>query len=385
MKIKGPKSIPYGRHSISRSDFKLMKKVLNSDWLTIGPKVELFEAEISKVIHAENFVVTSGTAALHCAYAAIDIKPGDEIITPALTFVATQSTAMHFGAKIVFCDIDVKTRNIDPSLAEKLITEKTKAITVVDYAGHPVDLEVFRKICDKHGIYLIEDAAHSIGSLYKGRPVGSQADLTVFSFFPTKNFTTGEGGAVSSNNRVLLDKARKFGRQGLVRDPERFLQKPDGPWHQEVHKIGLNYRLPDILCALGISQISRLNQFKTKRMKIVEFYRNNLKDVEGLVLPEQADYADPVWHLYPIRVKNNLRNQLFTFLRGKNVFVQVNYVPAYYHPIFTELNYPRGLCPKTEEFYDEEISLPIHPNLSKKNLKTVVKLIKEFFENVSSV
>ena len=169
----------------------------------------------------------------------------------------------------------------------------------------------------------------------------------------------------------MLDKARKFGRQGLVRDPERFLQKPDGPWHQEVHKIGLNYRLPDILCALGISQISRLNQFKTKRMKIVEFYRNNLKDVEGLVLPEQADYADPVWHLYPIRVKNNLRNQLFTFLWGKNVFVQVNYVPAYYHPIFTELNYPRGLCPKTEEFYDEEITLPIHPNLSKKDLKTI--------------
>ena len=372
--------IQYGRHSISKHDFKLMKKVLNSEWLTIGPMVEAFELEISNLIGAETFVVTSGTAALHCAYAAIDIKPGDEIITPALTFVATQTTAMHFGAKIVFCDIDVKTRNIDPVLAEKLITEKTKAITVVDYAGHPVDLEIFRKICDKHGIYLIEDAAHSIGSLYKGKPVGSQADLTVFSFFPTKNFTTGEGGAVSSRDQVLLDKARKFGRQGLIRDPERFLLEPDGPWHQEVHNIGLNYRLPDILCALGISQISRLGIFKTKRKKIVEFYRNNLKDIEGLALPEQAGYVDPVWHLYPIRVKNNLRNQLFQYLRENNVLVQVNYVPAYYHPIFAELNYPKGLCPKTEEFYNEEISLPIHPNLSLKDLKKVVKLIKKFFD-----
>lgn len=346
--------------------------------------VGAFETEIANLVGAETFVVTSGTAALHCAYSAIDIKPGDEIITPALTFVATQSTAMHFGAKIVFCDIDEKTRNIDPILAEKLITEKTKAITVVDYAGHPADLDVFREICDRHKIYLIEDAAHSIGSLYKGEPVGSQSDLTVFSFFPTKNFTTGEGGAVSSNNKVLLDKARKFGRQGLVRDPKSFLFEPDGPWHQEVHKIGLNYRLPDILCALGISQISRLNKFKTKRMKIVEFYGNNLKDIRGLLLPEKADYAEPVWHLYPIRVKNNLRNKLFNFLRENDVLVQVNYVPAYYHPVFVELNYPRGLCPKAEKFYDEEISLPIHPNLSKKDLKNVVNLINKFFKNLPS-
>lgn len=347
--------------------------------------VDAFESKISNLIGAPTFVVTSGTAALHCAYAAIDIKAGDEIITPALTFVATQTTAMHFGAKIVFCDIDVKTRNIDPILAEKLITKKTKAITVVDYAGHPVDLEVFRKICDKYGIYLIEDAAHSVGSFYKGEPVGSQADLTVFSFFPTKNFTTGEGGAVSSRNQVLLDKARKFGRQGLVRDPEKFLLEPDGPWHQEVHKIGLNYRLPDILCALGISQISRLDIFKAKRKRIVEFYRNNLKDIEGLVLPEQADYVDPVWHLYPIRVKNSLRNELFHYLRNNGVLVQVNYVPAYYHPVFIELEYPKGLCPKTEEFYNEEISLPIHPNLSLKELKKVVNLIKKFFHAVKSM
>jgi dTDP-4-amino-4,6-dideoxygalactose transaminase len=371
--------IQYGKQSISRSDYRAIKSVLDSDWLTIGPKVEEFEHEIYKVCGSKNFVVSSGTAALHCAYAAIDLKPGDEVITPPITFISTQSTAMHFGAKIQFCDIDPKTGNMDPNLAESLINNKTKAITVVDFAGHPADLDIFRDICDRHNIFLIEDAAHSIGSLYKGRPVGSIADLTTFSFFPTKNFTTGEGGAVSSNNSKLLDLARKFGRQGLVREVDKFRYEPDGRWHQEVHKIGLNYRLPDILCSLGISQIKKIHNFKKSRTDIFNFYGENLREISEIQLPFKEDFVDPMWHLYPVRIKDGSRNKFYEFLWDFDIRVQVNYVPAYFHPVFQDDGYKKGICPSSEKFYQEEISLPIHPNLRPKDLNKIVKITKKFF------
>ena len=373
--------IQYGKQSISKSDYKAIKNVLSSNWLTIGPKVEEFEEEIFKICGTENFVVTSGTAALHCAYAAIGLKPGDEVITPPITFIATQSTAMQFGAKIKFCDIDEKTGNMDPNLVEGLINKNTKAITVVDFAGHPAEIDTFRKICDKYNLFLIEDAAHSIGSLYKNRPVGSLADLTTFSFFPTKNFTTGEGGAVSSKNSELLDKARKFGRQGLVRDPIKFKSSPDGRWHQEVHKIGLNYRLSDILCALGISQIKRIQKFKSRRSEIFDFYNEELKNISKIQLPFKEDNVDPMWHLYPIRVKDGTRNEFYEYLWDFDIRVQVNYVPAYFHPIFQDLGYSKGLCPVSEKFYMEEISLPIHPSLSQKDLNKIIRVIKQYFNS----
>jgi dTDP-4-amino-4,6-dideoxygalactose transaminase len=373
--------IQYGKHSLSKSDYKAIKNVLSSNWLTIGPKVEEFEEEIFKICGTENFVVTSGTAALHCAYAAIGLKPGDEVITPPITFIATQSTAMQFGAKIKFCDVDEKTGNMDPNLVEDLINKNTKAITLVDFAGHPAEIDTFRKICDKYNLFLIEDAAHSIGSLYNNQPVGSLADLTTFSFFPTKNFTTGEGGAVSSKNSELLDRARKFGRQGLVRDPIKFKNLPDGRWHQEVHNIGLNYRLSDILCALGISQIKRIQKFKSRRSEIFDFYNEELKNISQVQLPFKEDNVDPMWHLYPIKVKDGTRNELYEYLWDFDIRVQVNYVPAYFHPIFQDSGYSKGLCPVSEKFYMEEISLPIHPSLSQKDLKKITRVIKQYFNS----
>ena len=373
--------IQYGKQSISKSDYKAIKNVLSSNWLTIGPKVEEFEQEIFKICGTENFVVTSGTAALHCAYAAIGLEPGDEVITPPITFIATQSTAMQFGAKIKFCDVDEKTGNMDPNLVEGLINKNTKAITVVDFAGHPAEIDTFRKICDKYNLFLIEDAAHSIGSLYNNQPVGSLADLTTFSFFPTKNFTTGEGGAVSSKNSGLLDKARKFGRQGLVRDPIKFKNSPDGRWHQEVHNIGLNYRLSDILCALGISQIKRIQKFKSRRTEIFDFYNEELKNISQIQLPIKEDNVDPMWHLYPIRVKDGTRNEFYEYLWDFDIRVQVNYVPAYFHPIFQDSGYNKGLCPVSEKFYMEEISLPIHPSLSQKDLNKIIRVIKQYFNS----
>jgi dTDP-4-amino-4,6-dideoxygalactose transaminase len=343
--------------------------------------VETFESEISKICGSENFVVSSGTAALHCAYAAIGIQPGDEVITTPITFIATQAAAMHFGAKIKFADIDEKTGNIDPESVEKLINEKTKAITVVDFAGHPADLDSFRILCDRYNLILIEDASHSIGSLYKGRPIGSIADLTTFSFFPTKNFTSGEGGAVASSNQKFLDIARRFGRQGIVRDPKKFKSLTEDRWNYEVHDIGLNYRLPDILCALGVSQIKRLSDFKEARGKIFEYYNENLSEISKIELPVKEIYAEPMWHLYPIRVNDGLRNKLYEFLWSNEIRVQVNYIPAYFHPIFKKSEYKRGLCPKSEKFYESELSLPIHPDLSSKDLKKIIRVIRQFFKN----
>ena len=360
--------IPYGKQSISDEDIAAVAEALRGDFLTTGPLVELFENEITKVVGAPAISVSSGTAALHCAYAAIGIETGDEVITPPLTFIATQATAALMGAKIVFADIQEDTGNIDPKAVEAAITSRTKAIVAVDYAGHPADMDELRLIADKHGIYLIEDASHSLGSTYKGRPVGSLADLTTFSFFPTKNITTGEGGAVSSPKPELLAKAKSFSRQGLVRDPNKFLLKDEGPWHQEVHEFGLNYRLPDVLCALGISQLSRIIQFKEMRMDIFNSYGPLLSHIDNLRIPIVKSFVEPMWHLFPIRVSADSRKKVFEGLSAAGIGVQVNYLPAHLHPIFTKHEHRVGQFPGSELFYSQQISLPMHARLLSKEL-----------------
>ena len=354
--------IPYGRQSINDDDITAVVESLKSDWLTTGPLVTEFEAALEKTVGAPCISVSSGTAALHCAYAAIDLSPGDEVITPPMTFIATQATAALFGARIVFADIQADTANIDPQAVAAAITPRTKAIVAVDYAGHPADLDELRVIADRHGIYLIEDAAHSIGSIYKGRPVGSIADITTFSFFPTKNLTTGEGGAVASIHPELLERAKRFSRQGLVRNPNEFQITDQGRWHQEVHEFGLNYRLPDVMCALGISQLKRLQTFKTQRQDVFENYYEVLHAIPDLQLPAKRDYVDPMWHLFPIRVPARHRREVFDQLREDGFFVQVNYLPANRHPVFANQGYNAADTPVSLRFYDQEISLPMMAN-----------------------
>lgn len=370
--------IQYGRQKIDAQDIENVVKCLQSDWLTTGPLVDLFEKQIEQVTGSPAVSVTSGTAALHCAYAAIELKPGDEIITPPITFIATQATALNFGAKIIFADVFPDTANIDPISAESKITKKTKAIVAVDYGGHPADMQELRSLADKHNIFLIEDASHSFGSNYRGRPVGTLADLTTFSFYPTKNITTGEGGAICSQNMILLDKAKKFSRQGLVKDSKDFKIKDEGPWHQEVQSFGLNYRLPDILCALGISQISKLQDFKLQRRKIFEFYNSELSEILWLNTPAQRDYVDPFWHLYPVRVRPDLRKGLVAFLKDSKIGAQVNYLPAYRHPAFNSSKEILNSFPNSELFYKSEISIPMHTNLTDSNLEYIVGKIKAF-------
>jgi dTDP-4-amino-4,6-dideoxygalactose transaminase len=370
--------ITYGRHLIDEEDIRSVVAVLQSDWLTIGPLVEQFECEVEKISRAPAVSVSSGTAALHCAYAAIELAPGDEVITPPITFVATQATAVSFGAKIVFADVLPDTANIDPGSVEKKITSKTKAIVAVDYAGHPADMKELRDLADKYKLFLIEDASHSFGSIYREIPVGTLADITTFSFFPTKNITTGEGGAVCSQNFELLDKARKFSKQGLVKDSASLKLKNEGPWHQEVQSFGLNYRLTDILCALGISQIKKLQEFKCKRESIFQYYNSELSRLEWLDIPTKRNYVDPFWHLYPVRVSPEIRKAFVVFLRTASIGVQVNYLPVYRHPVFNNSEEVFSNFPNSELFYNSEVSLPIHPSLTLHDLEYIVGKIKEF-------
>jgi dTDP-4-amino-4,6-dideoxygalactose transaminase len=370
--------IPYGRHSVDEQDINAVVSSLRSDWLTTGPLVEKFERKLEEVVGSPTISVSSGTAALHCAYAAIGLEAGDEVITPPITFVATQATAAMLGAKVVFCDVSLENGNIDPHQVEPLITSKTKALVAVDYAGHPCELDELRQIADRHGIFLIEDAAHSIGSTYRDKPVGSLADLTTFSFFPTKNMTTGEGGAVSSSKPDLLLRARRFARQGLIREIDQFKLEVDGPWHQEVHEFGLNYRLPDVLCALGISQLSRLPSFKERRRSIFKLYGELLGGVPKLILPTEKPYVESNWHLYPLRVEATQRRGLFEFLRKSGFGVQVNYIPAYRHPVFSNSRINDKSFPNSERFYSEEISLPMHVEIQDEDVINICQSISKF-------
>ncbi|MFC7618562.1 DegT/DnrJ/EryC1/StrS family aminotransferase [Actinokineospora soli] len=370
--------LPYGRQSVDESDVAAVAAVLRGDWLTTGPAVDRFEADLAAWTGGVPAVaVTSGTAALHVAYAAAGVGPGDEVVCAPMTFVATAATAVLLGATVVFADVEPDTLTLDPAAAAAAVTGRTRVVSAVDYAGHPADYAALRGAAGD--ALLLADAAHSVGGAWRGQPVGSLADLTTFSFFPTKNLTTAEGGAVATAHPDLLARARRFRNHGLVRDPAEQRHPGEGGWHQEVHEFGLNYRLPDVLCALGSSQLGRLAAFKARRAEVFERYRDGLADVDGLRLPVRHPDADPVWHLYAVRVLDGRRRALFEHLRGAGIGVQVNYIPAYWHPVFEDLGYRRGLCPVAEAFYAEELSLPMFPDLTDADVDRVIGGVRDFF------
>lgn len=370
--------IPYGRQSVDASDVQAVARVLSGEWLTTGPTVTEFEEAVARQGGVARAVsCTSGTAALHIAYAAAGVGPGDEVVTTPMTFVATASCALALGATVRFADIQDDTANLDAAAASAELTERTKVVAAVDYAGHPVDADALMAVTRDAGVLLLEDAAHSIGSTYKGRPVGSLADLTTFSFFPTKNMTTAEGGAVLSPDAELVRRAHQFHFIGLERDRSRMRYPDEGPWHQEVHEWGLNYRLPDVLAALGLSQLARLEAFKERRDEVFTRYREGLAGVDGVRLPIRRDDVDPIWHLYPLRVLGGRRREVFEGLREAGIGVQVNYLPVYRHPLFEDLGYRRGMCPVAEAFYAEEISLPMHAALGDDDVDRVIEAVRD--------
>lgn len=372
--------LPYGRQSINETDVEAVAQVLRGDWLTTGPAVAKFEDELAAVAGQSNpaVAVTSGTAALHVAYAAAGVGPGDEVITTPLTFLATATCAAIHGATVVFADVCDDTGTLDPAAVENVVTERTKVISGVDYAGHPMDAPSLRVVADRAGALLLEDAAHSIGGSLDGVPVGSLADLTTFSFFPTKNLTTAEGGAVISPDAQLLQRARTFKGIGMVRGADQLRSTDEGPWWYEMPDLGLNYRLPDVLCALGSSQLTRLPHFKARRAELTARYQAGLADVPGLRLPEQREGADPVWHFYPLRVLEGRRRELFEHLRAQEIGVQVNYIPVHWQPWFADRGYRRGLCPVAETYYEQEISLPMFPDLTDADVDRVIDVIRSY-------
>jgi len=371
--------LPYGRQSVVEDDVAAVAAVLRGDWLTTGPAVTRFEADLAEWTGGVPTVaVTSGTAALHVAYAAAGIGPGDEVVCSPMTFVATAATAMQRGASVVFADVAPDTANLAVDAVRAAVTPRTKVVAAVDYAGHPAPLDELSALAHDAGALLLEDAAHSIGGSWHGRPIGSLADLTTFSFFPTKNLTTAEGGAVAAADPALLARAREFRNHGLVRDPERHRFPDEGGWHQEVHELGLNYRLPDVLCALGSSQLRRLSWFVSRRAELHARYTAGLSDVDGLATPVRLPGAEPAWHLYPLRVLAGRRRELYEHLRANGIGVQVNYIPVYWHPVFADLGYRRGLCPNAELFYGQELSLPLFPDLAESDVDRVVDLVRAF-------
>jgi UDP-4-amino-4,6-dideoxy-N-acetyl-beta-L-altrosamine transaminase len=368
--------LPYGRQSISEADIEAVAAILRGDWLTTGPTVTAFEDAISAATGGHRAVsCTSGTAALHMAYAAAGVGPGDQVVTTPMTFVATASGASILGAEVVFADVEEDTALLDPAAVDAVVSERTKVIAAVDYAGHAADYDALQPIADRVGALTLDDAAHSIGGTYRGRPVGDLADITTLSFFPTKNLTTGEGGAALFKDDALAQRAHEFHFIGLVRDHTRFAMADEGPWHQEVHEFGINYRLTDVASALGLSQLSRLAGFKQRRTEITARYNAALADLAGVRIPAQRADVDPAWHLYPVRILEGRRREVFEKMRENGIGVQVNYIPVYWHPVYADLGYQRGMCPNAEAFYAEELSLPLFPDLTDDQVDQVIEVL----------
>ncbi len=321
------KNIPYGHQWIGQRDIKEVVRVLKSDWLTQGPKVEEFEKAVAKYCGAKYAVaVSSWTAALYVAYKAAGIKEGDEIITTPLTFVGTASMFVFCGAKPVFVDIEKDTLNINPDLIEKVITSETKAIVPVDFAGQPCDYDKIFKIAKKHKILVIEDAAHALGSKYKNRKVGSFADMTVLSFHPVKTITTGEGGMVLTNSKDFYEKLKTARNHGMVKRPEL------GGWYYEIQDPSFNFRITDIQCAVGLSQLKKIDKFIRQRRKIVSLYNDAFKNFDGIKIPSEKKYAKSAWHIYIIQVNKLFRKKIFDKLKGQGISAQVHYIPLHFQP-----------------------------------------------------
>ena len=377
--------LPYGRQAVEETDIAAVAEVLRSDWLTTGPKVVEFEEAFAGAVGAEFAVsFSSGTAALHGAAFAAGLGPGDEAVTTPMTFCATANCVLYQGATPVFADVCGDTLNLDPALVETRITLRTKAILPVDYSGHAADLDALMGIAERHGLTVIEDASHALGGEYRGRRVGSVAHLTTFSLHPVKHLTTGEGGMVTTSRADVAETLRRFRNHGISSDARQ--RQSAGQWQYEMVLLGMNYRLPDINCALGLSQMKRLGANLARRREIAATYGTRLAGLPGLILPVTRAEVNPAWHLYPVRVDASQltvgRAEVFRALRAENLGVNVHYIPVHLHPYYRErFGFKGGEFPVAEAAYEGLISLPMFHAMSEQDVEDVIRAVRKVLEH----
>jgi UDP-4-amino-4,6-dideoxy-N-acetyl-beta-L-altrosamine transaminase len=385
--------IPYGRQDISTADISAVLEVLNSDYLTQGPMVPLFEQTVSTHCGAKHAVaVNSATSALHIACLALELGPGDWLWTTPITFVASANCGLYCGASVDFVDIDPKTYNMSAEkLAEKLLqaekTGKLPAVVVpVHFSGQPCDMAAIYKLGQQYGFKIIEDASHAIGASYLGQPVGNchYSDITVFSFHPVKIVTTGEGGMALTNDPVLADRMERYRSHGITSEPAQMQARPtDEIWNYQQIRLGYNYRMTDIQAALGISQMTRLAAFVEKRRLIAQRYDTVLSDLP-LQTPWQHSNGSSSYHLYPIRLRlrdlAHTQSQVYEALRANGILVNLHYIPVYRQPYYEKMGFASGYCQEAESYYKAAISLPMYPSMTEAQQGRVIEVVKKVLQ-----
>jgi UDP-4-amino-4,6-dideoxy-N-acetyl-beta-L-altrosamine transaminase len=390
--------IPYARQSLDEDDIAAVVDILRGDWLTQGPAIAAFEAAVASRVGARHGIaVATGTAALHCACYAAGVGPGDEVITAPITFAASGNCALYLGASVKFVDIRADTYCLDASKLEAAITPKTKAIIPIDYTGQPADMDEINGIAERHGIPVIADAAHALGATYKGRPVGSLAAMSIFSFHPVKHVAMGEGGLIATDDDGLAAALRLFRSHGITNDgaamrlarqaadkdsgPHNAANADDrAPWYYEMQELGFNYRITDIQCALGLSQLAKLDGFLARRREIAARYNAAFGQSELLIPPHQAADRESAWHLYMLRLRldrlNKSRRRIFEELRARKIGVHVHYIPLHLHPYYRDkFAFKRGDFPVSEAYYDAALTIPLFPAMSDADCGRVIDAV----------
>jgi UDP-4-amino-4,6-dideoxy-N-acetyl-beta-L-altrosamine transaminase len=384
-KITRNNFLPFARPLIEKEDIEEVVNTLNSDWLTTGPKTHLFEEEFAKYIGCKYAVaVNSCTAALHISLAALGIGKGDEVITTPYTFVSTVNVILQQGARPVLVDIKPDTFNINPDLIREKINDKTKAIIPVHFGGQPCEMGKIMKIAKDNNLLVIEDAAHAISAEYEGRKIGTIGDATCFSFYPTKNMTTGEGGMVTINDEELKEKLKIWGLHGISKDAWR-RYSAEGSWYYEIVCPGYKYNMTDIQASLGLHQLEKLNRFQRRREKIVKAYDEAFKDMKEITIPFVKDNIKHAWHLYVIKIVSEKlkinRNQFIEALKAENIGTSVHFIPVHLHPYYRDTyGFRRGDFPNAEYAFDRVISLPLFPKMNDKDVKDVIEAVRKIIE-----
>ncbi len=370
----------YGHQDVSEDDVRAVIDVLRSDFLTCGPATERFEAAIKDAVGAGYVTaVANGTAALHVACLAAGVGPGDEVIVSSITFAASANCVLYCGGTPVFADIDPATWNVTAEAVRAKVTAKTKAVVAVDFGGVPVDHDAIRAVCEEFGLVFIEDAAHAIGTSRAGRRVGSIADLTCFSFHPVKTVTTGEGGAVCTNDPELAARVALFAKHGITRDRSLMRNPTEGGWYYEQLELGYNYRISDIEAALGASQMARLPEFSRQRREIVAYYDGEFTDVPGISFQRDDSPGETTRHLYCVRFDlgalGATRRFIYDALRAEGIGVNVHYLPVYRLPYYAGFGYDPACCPEANRYYEEAVTLPLHCRMTDGDAEDVVRAV----------